>query len=54
MLQSPGLMMSRMPAASRWYAITHAGLDAMMQRFINDIEQFALLPPDNQTVDAQR
>jgi hypothetical protein len=41
-------------AASQWHAITHAGLDAMIQRFLTDIEQFGELPPVNQTVDAPR
>lgn len=41
-------------AASQYYQITHAGLDAMLQRFLIDMEQFGQLAAANQTVDAQR
>lgn len=42
------------PADSEWYSVTHSGIDAMMQRFIADMEEFIALPPELQTTNASR
>eukprot|EP00775_Hariotina_reticulata_P013181 gene13181-13312_t len=38
------------PPGSKWYDVTHNGLDAMLQRFVNDMEIFLSLPISRQSV----
>jgi hypothetical protein len=41
-------------AESKWYDVTHHGIDAMMQRFMLDMEDFVKLPPSMQNANATR
>jgi hypothetical protein len=41
-------------AGSKWYDVTHNGIDAMMQRLFQEVGTFSKLPPVNQTVDTPR
>lgn len=50
----PDLSLLLPTTGSPWYHVTHSGIDAMVQRLMQELDTFSKLSPANQTVEHSR